>query len=89
MIYHIVSEYSKLPQRKYKTRNNWVEKVIKWELCNRLNFDLITKWYMHKLEYVLENETHKILWDFEIQAVHLILTRRQEIVLINKKNELV
>ena len=25
-----------------------------------------TNWYMHKLESVLENETHKNLWDLEI-----------------------
>ena len=30
---------------------------------------------MHKLESVLEYETHKILWDFEIQVYHLIQTR--------------
>ena len=27
---------------------------------------------MHKPESALENETHKILWDFEIQTDHLI-----------------
>ena len=27
---------------------------------------------MHKPESVLENEMHKIPWDFEIQADHLI-----------------
>ena len=27
---------------------------------------------MHKPESVLENETHKILWDFQIQTDHPI-----------------
>ena len=40
---------------------------------------------MHKPESVLENETHKILWDFEIQTDHLITARRPDLVLINKK----
>ena len=40
---------------------------------------------MHKLEYVLENITHKIVLDFKIQTNHLILTRRPELVLISKK----
>ena len=31
---------------------------------------------MHNLEYILENEMHKLLWDFEIQTDHLILARR-------------
>ena len=28
--------------------------------------------YMHKPEFVLENETHKFHWDFEIQTCCLI-----------------
>ena len=31
---------------------------------------------MHKPEFVLENETHKILWDFEIRMDNLISARR-------------
>ena len=31
---------------------------------------------MHKSESVQENETHKILWSFEIQTDHFILARR-------------
>ena len=34
---------------------------------------------------VLENEKHKILWDFKIQTDHLIPTRRLDLVEINKK----
>ena len=84
-INHILSECSKLAQREYKTRHDWVGKVIHWELCKKLNFDHTTKWYMHKPESVLENETHKILWDYEIQTDHLIPARRPDLVLINKK----
>ena len=40
---------------------------------------------MHKLEYLQENEIHKILWNFRIQMNHSILTRRWNLVLINKK----
>ena len=40
---------------------------------------------MHKSESFLENETHKIAWDFEIQTDYLILARRSELELINKK----
>ena len=42
---------------------------------------------MHKPEPVRENETHKILWDFEIQTDHLIPARRPDLVLINKKRK--
>ena len=40
---------------------------------------------MHNLESVLENEMHKLLWDFEIQTDHLISARRPGLVIINKK----
>ena len=44
-----------------------MDKEIYWELCKKLKFDHATKWYMRKLESVQKNETHKILWNFEIQ----------------------
>ena len=69
---HIVSECSKLAQREYKSRHDWVGKVIRWELCKKLNFHHTNKWYMHKPESALENDTHKILWDFKIQTDHQI-----------------
>ena len=36
------------------------------------------KWDTHRPESVLENETHQILWDFEIQMDYLILTKRPD-----------
>ena len=36
---------------------------------------------MHKPESYLENEMHKILWDFKVQRHHIILTRRSDLVL--------
>ena len=40
---------------------------------------------MHKLESAQENETHIILWDFEIKKDYLIPARRQELVKVNEK----
>ena len=44
---------------------------------------------MHKSESVQENETLKILWDFEIQIDHLISAQRPDLAPINKKRNLV
>ena len=63
-INHIISEGSNLAQRVYKTRHDWVGKVIQWELCRKFYFDHTNKWYMHNLASVLENETHIILCDW-------------------------
>ena len=43
---------------------------------------------MHKPEPCLENETHKILWDFEIQTDHQNPTRRPNLEIIDKKRDL-
>ena len=43
---------------------------------------------MHKPESILENETHEILWDFDIQTGHLIPVRRLDLVLFNKEKKL-
>ena len=80
---HIISQCSKLVQKEYKARHNWVDKVIHWELCKRLKFDYTNKWCLHDPSSVLENEMHKFLWDFDIQTDHLISPRRPN--LINKK----
>ena len=39
-------------------------------------------------EFALENETHKLLWEFEIQPDHLISARRPDVTLANKKENL-
>ena len=75
-------------QKEYKTRHNWVGKVTYWKLCKRLKFNHTSKWYMHKPESVLENGTHKILWDFEIQMDHPIPARRPYLVLIKREKKL-
>ena len=33
------------------------------------------------------NETHKILWDFEIEADHLISARRPDLMIVNKEKK--
>ena len=40
---------------------------------------------MHKQESVLENEIHKIVWDFEIDTNLSIILRKAHIELIKKK----
>ena len=36
---------------------------------------------------VLENETHKFLWDFDLLTDHLISARRPDLKLISKKEK--
>ena len=48
---------------------------------------IIIIWYMHNPVAVLENDSHKILWDFNIQTDHLIPARRPDLIIINKKKK--
>ena len=43
---------------------------------------------MHNPASVLENDTHNLLWDFDIQTDPLISARRPDLIIINKKREL-
>ena len=43
---------------------------------------------MHNPAPVLENETHKLLWDFNIQMDLLIPARRPDLIIINKKKRI-
>ena len=54
-------------------------------MFKKFKFDYTNKWYMHNPESFLENETHKIFWDFEIQTDPLILARRSDQVIVNTK----
>ena len=40
---------------------------------------------MYNPAAVLENDTHKLLWDFGIQTDHQISARRPDLIVIDKK----
>ena len=82
-IHHIISKCCKLAQKDYKTRHE--AKVIHWDICKKFKFDHTNKWYMHNPAPLLENDTHKLLCDFDIYTDHLISARWQDLILINNK----
>ena len=54
-------------------------------MCKSLKSDHTNKWYIHNPASVLENDTHKILWDFDIQTDHLTSARRPDLIMIKKR----
>ena len=86
-INHIISECGKLAHKEYKTRHDWVGKVRHWQMYKEFKFDRTKKWYMHNPASVQENDTHKLLWDFDIQSDHLISAIRSDLVTIRKKKK--
>ena len=43
---------------------------------------------MHNPAPVLENDSHKLLWDFNVQTDHLIPARRPDLIIINKRKRI-
>ena len=43
---------------------------------------------MHNPAPVLENDTHKHLWDFNIQTDHLLSARKPDLIIINNKKRI-
>ena len=86
-INHIISECSKLAQKEYEERHDCLSKVIHWKMCRKFQFDHTNKWYMHNPAPVLENDSHKLLWDFNMQTDQLIPARGPDLIIINQKIE--
>ena len=84
---HIVCECSKLAQKEYKRRRDWVGKKIHWDLWKKFEIDVAPKWYQHEPEAVKENEKCKILWDVSIQTDRVIEARRPDMVVVDKGNK--
>ncbi len=76
-----------MAQIEYKARHDWVGKGIHCEICKKFKFDHTYKWYMHNPAPILENDTHKLLWDFDIHTDHLIMARRPELFNNQKKKK--
>ena len=85
-ISHLLSECSKLSQKEYKRRHDWMGKKIHWEVCRKYGLEAKAKWYEHEPQAVCENEEYKILWDFSIQTDHVIEARRPDMIIVEKKN---
>ena len=62
-INHIISEGSKLAQKKYKNIRLGGQSDPQGDMQKKSKFDHTNKWYMHNPAAFLENDTHKLLWD--------------------------
>ena len=77
----------KISAKEYKTRHDWVGKVIHRELLKKFKLHHANKSYFHNPESLLENETNNFLKDFEIQTNHLISDRWPDRVIVNNKKK--
>ena len=85
-IAHITTECQQLAGHEYKLwRHNKVAQVLHWHMCDVYGFERAERWYDHTPEPVLENDEHKILWDFQIQTDHQLKNNRPDLVVVDKK----
>ena len=83
-INHIISECSKLAEKRYKAKNDGVGKVIHREMCKKYKDDYANKLYTHNPAPVLVNDAQKLRWDFDIQTDYLISARRPDFIISTK-----
>ena len=57
--------------------------MIHREMWKKFKFD-----HMNNPAPVWENDTHKLQWDFDIQTDPLILAKKTDLMIINKKENL-
>ena len=84
---HLISGCINLAQKEYKASHDWMGKVIHWEMSKKFKLDHAKKWHMYNPAPVLENDTPKVLWDFDIQTDYLISARKPDLIIINKKKK--
>ena len=85
-INHVLSECSKLVQKEYKRRHDWVGKRVHWDVSKVCGFKVKDKWYEHEPEAVMVNDDYRILWDFSIETDHTIEARRPDMIVEDRRN---
>jgi len=81
---HILTGCSQLAGTQYLARHNEVARILHRDMCVAYEIPVERKYWRHQPESVTENDTIKLLWDFEIQTDRRISARRPDIVLIDK-----
>ena len=54
-------------------------------MYKKFKFDPTNKGYMHNPASLLENDSHMLLWDVDMQTHHPISARRADLIIIDKK----
>ena len=86
---HLVSGCTQLAGTQYKTRHDNVAKYLHWLLCGKYDIQREHYWWKHSPYSVVENNSVKILWDFNIFVDHVISARWPDIVVIDKVSSVV
>ena len=84
---HIVSGCPRIAQTLYLKRHNAVAATVHWGLCEATGFERAEHWWQHQPETALENESFKLLYDFNVLTDKKITARRPDIIVVDKKKQ--
>ena len=85
----LVSGCTQLAGMQYKTTHDNVAKFLHWLLCGKYDMQREHHWWKHNPDSVVENNSVKILWDFNIFVDHVISARQPDTVVIDKVSSVV
>ena len=80
---HLSSECSKLVQHEYNRRHDNVTLYMHLQLSGKAELERSDG--TNTPEQVVENESFRVLWDFNVQSDRLVEARRPDIVLVDKQ----
>ena len=55
-------------------------KIVHWDIYRKIGFNFPEKWYKHKPLSCTENESFKIVWNFNIQTDNIVEHKRLDMV---------
>ena len=87
-INHIISECCKLAQKEYKTRHDWVGKVIHWELCKKNEISSYEQTVYAQPKICPGKWDAQTPLGFWPKKDHLIPARQPYLEIINRNREL-
>ena len=85
-INYVLNECSKLVQKEYKRRHDWVCNRVHWDVSKVCGFKVKERWYEYEPEAVMVNDEYRILWDFSVETDHNIEARRPDMIVGDRKN---
>ena len=84
---HILTACKTLAATQYLRRHNEVARAVHWGICKAYDVEVSKSYWKHEPPDVVETQSVKILWDFEIQTDHHIPARRPDIVVRDKSRK--
>ena len=84
----ITNGCEKSAQKERKRRHDDVEKKVHRDICKKKRLEHSEKWYEHVPEGAVEKEEIKVLWDINIQCDNLTEARQPDLVVNDKKEQI-